>query len=319
MSDSIIGRLSRVTILRRCMGRPFLRANEWVWARLPSSLSMLRPVRLYGNFLQSLVRLRTKRTQFHGTFFLRNRPALELIRSLAARKPEDSTLRLAVLGCSNGAEVYSILWTIRSARPDLRLEINAIDTSAEILEVAKNGVYSLGENPLVPNAPIMERLYESEMSALFDKGEKDEVRIKPWILQGVHWQLGDAGDPNLAGCFERADIVVANNFLCHMAPTDAERCLRNLPHFVTPGGHLFVSGVDLDVRTKVALELGWTPVPDLLEEIHEGDPCLRNDWPWQYWGLEPFDPQQPDWNMRYAAFYQVGSRQETRETASVDN
>src|SRR5437867_11883789 len=35
--------------------------------------------------------------------------------------------------------------------------------------------------------------------------------------------------------------------------------------------YLFVSGVDLDVRTKVAIELGWKPISDLLEEIHEGE------------------------------------------------
>jgi len=317
MSDWIVERLSRVKILRKCMGRPFLRANEWVWKRLPSSVSALRPVCLYGAFLQSLVRLRTERMQYHGTLFLRNRPALDLIRSLAGQKPEDSSLRLTVLGCSNGAEVCSILWTIRSARPDLKLEVNAIDTSAEILEVAENGMYLLGENPLVGNVPIMERLSESEMSALFDREDEDRVRVKPWIAKGIHWQTGDAGDPSLAGSLEQADIVVANNFLCHMEPSNAERCLRNLPHFVTPGGYLFVSGVDLEVRTKVALELGWTPVPYLLKEIHDGDARVRNDWPWKYWGLEPFDPQKPDWKTRYAAFFQIGSRQETRETVSV--
>jgi hypothetical protein len=36
---------------------------------------------------------------------------------------------------------------------------------------------------------------------------------------------------------------------------------------VKPDGYLFVSGVDLDVRTKVARDLGWKPVSDLLREI----------------------------------------------------
>src|SRR5438034_4334882 len=44
---------------------------------------------------------------------------------------------------------------------------------------------------------------------------------------------------------------------------------------VSPGGYLFVSGVDLDVRTKVALDLGWEPVPELIKEIHNGDPSDR--------------------------------------------
>src|SRR5215813_13821149 len=56
------------------------------------------------------------REQYFGTLFFRNRPALELMRRLAGEKAKGSTLRIAVLACSAGAEVYSILWTIRSAR-----------------------------------------------------------------------------------------------------------------------------------------------------------------------------------------------------------
>jgi SAM-dependent methyltransferase len=304
-SDSILASISRVKLLRKFVGKPFLRLNEWTWNRLPCSVKALRSISLYGTFLHTLVGLRAERSQYHGTFFLRNRPQLELIRSLAGQKLEGSTLKIAVLACSNGAEVYSILWTIRSARPDLKLDIHAIDISDEILEIARKGVYSLGDNPMVHSA-ILERLTEAEMAALFDE-EKDQVRIKPWIAEGIHWMVGDAAAPNLADHFGPADIVVANNFLCHMAPPDAERCLRNLARLVKPGGYLFASGIDLDVRTRVAIDLGWTPVLDRPEGIHNGDPSLRRDWPWKYWGLEPFDAKRSDWRIRYAAAFQLGS------------
>jgi len=98
---------------------------------------------------------------------------------------------------------------------------------------------------------------------------------------------------------------VANNFLCHMDPKDAEKCLRNISRLVSPGGFLFVSGIDLDVRAKVARELGWNPVEELLEEIHEGDPILRKQWPCHYSGLEPLDTRSRDWRFRYAAAFQV--------------
>jgi SAM-dependent methyltransferase len=298
-------------VLRRCVGKPFMLVNEWVWNRLPSSLRTLRPVSSYGAFLHFLVRLRAKRTHYHGTFFLRNRPELELMRALSNQRAEGFKLRITVLACSNGAEVYSIVWTIRSARPDLKLDVHAIDISNEILEIAKRGAYSLGENPLV-YAPILERLTEEEMAALFDR-EKNQVRIKPWITEGIHWHVGDAGDPDLAKRLGPQDIVVANKFLCHMAPPDAERCLRNMAHLVSPGGYLFVSGIDLDVRTKVAVDLGWTPVLDQLEEIHNGDPSVRRDWPWKYWGLEPFDSKRCDWRTRYAEVFQLGSQSMSKE------
>jgi hypothetical protein len=56
--------------------------------------------------------------------------------------------------------------------------------------------------------------------------------------------------------------------------------LRNLARIVKPGGHLFVAGVDLNVRVKVLRDLGWRTVLEHIEEIHEGDPIVRRDWPW---------------------------------------
>jgi SAM-dependent methyltransferase len=100
-------------------------------------------------------------------------------------------------------------------------------------------------------------------------------------------------------------MVVASNFLCHMEPSAAENCLRNIAGLVKPGGYLFVTGVNLDVRAKVALEQGWQPVPDLIEEIHEGDPIVRRDWPCAWWGLEPLNKKRADWQTRYAAVFQL--------------
>ena len=255
--QQILVSVSGTRVLRSLVGRPFLLANEWAWNRLPSSITTTRPIRLYGAFLHSLVQQRLGRVQYHGTFFLRNRPELELIRRLANQKAKGSDLRITVLACSNGAEVYSILWTIRSARPDLKVIVNAADISKEILEIAAAGRYSLEANRLV-NSEIFERMTEREMHEMFD-AEDGGVTIKSWIKEGVNFQLADARDPKLAELLGPQSIVVANKFLCHMEPLEADRCLRNLVRLVEPGGYLFVSGVDLDVRTKVALDLGWTP------------------------------------------------------------
>lgn len=236
-----------------------------------------------------------------------------MMRSLADRKGKGDTLKVAVLACSNGAEVYSILWTLRSARPDLKINLHAVDISNEIVEIAKAGLYS----PQTPDAKdlvtsaIFDRITQKELQGMFDP-ENGNFRIKPWLKEGIEWQAGDAADPTLVTALGGQDIVVANKFLCHMPPVFAEKCLRNLVRLVTPGGYLFVSGVDLDVRTKVALDLGWRPVRELIEEMHEGDPSVRNDWPWQYWGLEPFDRKKQDWSIRYASVFQIGAAESTR-------
>jgi hypothetical protein len=103
------------------------------------------------------------------------------------------------------------------------------------------------------------------------------------------------------------EIVVANRFLCPMGTVAAGNCLRVLSRLVKAGGYLFVTGVDLDVRTGFAREFGWTPVTKLMREIQEGDSSIRRGRPWNYWGLEPFDERRPDWAIRYSSVFRIGN------------
>lgn len=240
-----------------------------------------------------------------GTLFLRNRPALELMRRLVHEESHGSRIKIAVLGCSIGVEVYSIVWTLRSSRPDLELEVHAVDISPEVLSVAERGVYSPEASEMVHES-IFDGLTAAELDAMFE-WDGPEGRIKPWLREGVTWSLGDASDPGLVSALGSHDFVVANNFLCHMAALSAESCLRNLARLVKSGGYLLVTGVDLDVRTKVALSLGWMPIPELRAEIHDGDSLVRADWPYQWWGLEPFDRRRSDWETRYTAVFRINA------------
>ena len=305
MIQPILSKVARWRVFRKHPVGLYLRLNRVVWRHLPSRMIKLYPVQRYGAWLHTLVCLASSRQQYVGTLFLRNRPALELMRRLAERKAHGSTLNITVFGCSIGAEVYSILWTIRPARPDLKVVVCAVDVLEENLNFAEKGIYAPGTCDWV-QAPIFERMTTQEKREMFD-WDGDQATVKSWLQQGIVWQLGDAADPGLICALGPQDIVVANNFLCHMAPADAETCLRNMAQLVTPGGYLFVSGVDLDIRTKVALDLGWDPVMELIAEIHDGDPTLRAQWPWGWWSLEPLHPGMPNWQTRYAAAFRIVS------------
>jgi len=245
---------------------------------------------------------------------------------LLSEKPHGSDVDITVLACSKGAEVYSIVWKIRSTRPDLNLVVRAVDISREILEFAQSGTYSLDSHDSSGHsesvcpvtwgdvawntgrdqiASIFERMSDEEVKAMFEV-EGDQARVRSALKEGITWLCGDAGDPGIIRALGSQDIVVANRFLCHMKPAAAERSLRNLARLVKPGGYLFVSGVDLDVRAKVAREMGWKPVIDRLRDIHEGDASLRNGWPLNYWALEPFCDDRADWRIRYASVFRLG-------------
>ena len=247
-----------------------------------------------------------------------------MLNRLLATKEVGASVDIAILGCSKGAEVYSISYSIRSVRPDLVIRIRALDIDRDVVEFARGGTYSLRTQ--LPGGPtckrgdpdddlaartfgdqstyVFERMTEAEIGSMFVcDGQRASVR--PQFREGISWHVGDAADPGLAESLGLQDILIANCFLCHMQPENAEICLHNMARLVKPNGYMFVSGVDLGVRSKVARALGWMPETDLLREIHGGDPSLRRDWPLQYWGLEPFDESRQDQTLRYASVFRI--------------
>lgn len=302
-----LSRLLGLQILGKSPFNAYVRLNQKIWRTLPASLTTSRPMCWYGGFVNKLTRARGNRSQGIGTCFFRNRPTLELIKRIADQKRPNETLRVAMLGSSSGAEVYSVAWRIKSARPDLNLQLHAMDISRDVVEFARCGVYTdkFGVRPSdMEDAAIFERMTNAEVKEIFDQHE-GTLKVKTWIREGINWQVGDAGNTDLTERLGTQDIVVANNFLCHMDSGQAERCLRNIARLVNADGYLFVAGVDLDVRMKVARELGWKPIEELVEEIHEGDNWLRSLWPGHYAGLEPLNKRRPEWNLRYAAAFQI--------------
>ena len=155
------------------------------------------------------------------------------------------------------------------------------------------------------------------MEELFDR-DGDEMTVKSWIKEGIKWHVGDVGEAKILDALGPQDMVVANNFLCHMDDSMAERCLRNIARLVSPQGYLFVSGIDLDIRTKVADDLGWKPLQELLEQIYEGDTCMKGLWPCHYAGVEPFNKKRQDWKLRYAAAFQLVPPGEAYRTSGFD-
>jgi chemotaxis methyl-accepting protein methylase len=308
---SWLARLAKFTIFGKSPTNSFLRLNRGLWNKLPASLTTRGPAQSYGNFLHALVRFQSVRGQLQHTFFLRNRPALELLRRLVEKWDKSKILRVAVIGCSAGAEAYSVAWSTRSARPDLRLSLQGVDISRQAIEVARDGVYSLAVSEIT-ETDIFDRMTEAEIDEMFDR-DGDALAVKSWIKEGIEWHIGDVRDSTVRDLLGSQDIVVANNFLCHMDASTAEECLRNIGDLVEPGGYLFVSGVDLNIRTKVAEHLGWTPLQELLEEIHYGDPRMQAGWPWNYSSLEPLNKKRRDWRLRYAAAFQLPLTSETSE------
>src|ERR1700732_2572966 len=82
-------------IFRKVLGTSISRS----WIHLPTALRFSSPGQAYGKLVHSPVLRHAERAESFGTFFLRNKAELELMRRLLDRNAPGSSLDLAVLAC----------------------------------------------------------------------------------------------------------------------------------------------------------------------------------------------------------------------------
>lgn len=276
-------------------------AAHWIFVRHRSS----RFARVCGAYVQRWhCALERRRPSDEHTFFLRNRVQCEAARDIALRWAATATLHIASIGCSTGAELYSALWMIRGACPGVRIEATGVDISASALAVARTARYSR-------TGREVQRLGAAEVHELACRGlfevDGDTLVVQPWVVVGTRWVEGDVLDPSLLHRIGPQDVIFVNNTLCHFHDAQAEAGLHNVARLLLPGGHLFVQGIDLDVKTRVAEALGLEPVVDRIEELYEGDAPAMRRWPMTYWAPEPLDRGRRDWKIRYGTVFRRGA------------
>ena len=272
------------------------RAVEMFWNGLPPRVRSSKHTQALGR------RIHRRACRLHArggacyTRFFRNLPQLEFIRDLVLEMPPGRPVKVLSIGCSTGAELYSALWLIRTARPTREVQAIGVDISEECIHAASRGVYPL-RVPEVAIAGISETSHEG-----FFTREGKTLVVQDWVKESVSWAVGDACAPDLAARFGRHDVVIANNFLFAMSPERSESCLRNLTRLVAPDGYLVVSGVDLDLRNRILGEQGFVPVTAKCEDIHTAED-VHSAWPLRFWGLEPIDRTRQDWPARYTSVF----------------
>jgi chemotaxis protein methyltransferase CheR len=302
--------------------KPFVPFVRHIWRRLPVALRQTRPARRIGTFFYDHYVRGTYRDQTHYTWFLRNIAQLRLLTEVVSAHPRGQPLRIASIGCSVGAELYSTLWLLRRYHPWLQVVARGIDTAANVIEVARKGVYRLRTpspqgGTLELNGAKVLTTVPNALNDIMDMTSEGDFRIKDWIREGVSWTVADATDPGLAAMIGPQDVVIACNVLGPMDDAIAEACLRGLVKLIVPGGTLVLDGIDLDLKSRVTQSLGLRPMTRYLEEIHTADPT-KGDWPWTRWSHEPIDYQRADWQYRYATVFGVASSGQRRQESAID-
>ena len=251
------------------------------------------------------------RPQFsHTTVFFRNQPQLEELagKLLPSVWPSGTlgSLETLVCGGSIGCEAYSLLVALREFGPEgeelCRARVLSIDIAAEV--TVQGGAARFP-------AAVFEPLFDLE------GGMPDAIRDRWFTAEnsGEYWQprpeLRAAAEFQtldlLAEPLEREfDLVVCQNVLTHLEPPAATALLDRLLARAKSRAVFVCSGVDLDLKTRIAAE-GFRPWTGRLAEIHDGFTThrmhYRQNRGQHYFELEDISQAQPDWPTRYATLF----------------
>ena len=178
-------------------------------------------------------------TTHESSFFRDGKPfdhlAKILPRLLASARP-GSPLRIWSAACSTGQEPYSIAMMVADAiggKVDHRVEILATDISAEILQRAREGVFSQFE--VQRGLPIRSLLKHF-------KQEGTRWRIAPDLSAMVRFE-----ERNLLadlGALGRFDAIFCRNVLIYFDAATKTRVLEALARRLSPDGVLYLGGAE---------------------------------------------------------------------------
>jgi two-component system CheB/CheR fusion protein len=150
-------------------------------------------------------------------------------------KTSKDTVRVWVVGCATGEEVYSIGMVLMEHAADLddppRVKMFATD-------IDEKG-YGWGREGLYPAAAVA-RVTPSRLERFFTK-EQDGYRIAKSLRERVLFALHDVlRDPP----FGRMDLISCRNLFIYLQPEAQRRVLETFHYALSPGGILFLGAAE---------------------------------------------------------------------------
>ena len=273
--------------------------REFVKTRIPPVARLVKS-RGWRAFRHWWILRGDAREQSHYTHFLRLPTQLEALTGPVIDHLRNGgsvgSLNIVVVGCSIGKEPYSVASVLRAAHPNLEFHVAASDLSEDAVRKARDGRYTRDE------VYSHELITEDFIRRTFDI-EGDMYTVKRCIAEKVSFSTANVFSPDLLQQVPPADIVVAQNFLFHMKPKQANRAFDDICRLLKPRSVLFIDGVDLPIRVRATKRNGLAALDYKIEAIHRENQRKIDPWPWVYWGLEPFSSRKREWRRRYGTIF----------------
>lgn len=138
------------------------------------------------------------------------------------------------IGCSIGAEPYTLAMLLREMAFNRRHTIYAGDIDPSILEIAKTGgPYS--SNDLRELPPRMREKF-------IVPSDNNQFRVRPEIRNLVHFERFDLLQDKAVRLY---DLVICRNLIIYFTPVVKEQVFRDLALAVKVGGVLFIGSTEI--------------------------------------------------------------------------
>lgn len=148
---------------------------------------------------------------------------------------EARTIRIWSTGCSSGEEPYSIaltLWDmgVYFTHPDWRFEIVGTDVNTDVLDAARQGVYT---------GRALRNVEGDWLRRYFRPEEGGHFRLNEDIRQSVQFQYGNLmQQPLPRPSPESLDVIFCKNVVIYFRPEATRRLVRGLQDALRQGGYL---------------------------------------------------------------------------------
>jgi chemotaxis methyl-accepting protein methylase len=136
-------------------------------------------------------------------------------------------IRVLSVGCSNGAELYSVAMLLADANLLDRAWLLGIDCRADAIACAREGVFT---PEVVADVPPATRWRHFE-------AVRDGWRIAAPLRRRTAWDVSDATRSVPAGPW---DLVLCRNLVIYLQASAAARVFRSLAASLAPRGYLVV-------------------------------------------------------------------------------
>lgn len=162
------------------------------------------------------------------TDFFRDPPVFQaLAGEILPRLLARGCLRVVSVGCSSGAEVYSVLMLADSLAPEAQVEALGIDCRPNAIAAARNASFPADRLSSIP--PEFRGRYVTQTR------QQCVINEKLWLR--ADWKIGDALRAELG---PPADLLLCRNLVIYLRTREANRLWQRLAAAVRPGGYLCV-------------------------------------------------------------------------------